>query len=120
MVGEGEFQPRRLNGGHGTARSTIELSALEAKSAVGQTEVQTAPVTLQPGCAKLGTRPLRTGSNATAKTMGMTVVPLYLFDRKITDANGTDPSLPEQRLHCLCSFFDRYKWIGPMNLIDIE
>ena len=119
-VGEGEFQPRRLNGGHGTARSTIELSALEAKSAVGQTEVQTAPVTLQPGCAKLGTRPLRTGSNATAKTMGMTVVPLYLFDRKITDANGTDPSLPEQRLHCLCSFFDRYKWIGPMNLIDIE
>jgi hypothetical protein len=28
------------------------------------------------------------------------------------------PSLPEQRLHCLCSFFDRYKWIGPMNLID--
>jgi len=76
-VSEGEFQPRRLNGGHGTARST-------------------------------------------AKTMGMTVVPLYLFDRKITDANGTDPSLPEQRLHCLCSFFDRYKWIGPMNLIDIE
>jgi hypothetical protein len=55
-----------------------------------------------------------------AKTMGMTVVPLYLFDRKITDANGTDPSLPEQRLHCLCGFFDRYKWIGPMNLIDIE
>jgi len=88
-VGEGEFQPRRLNGGHGTARSTIELSALEAKSAVGQTEVQTAPVTLPPGCAKLGTRPLRTGSNATAKTMGMTVVPLYLLDRKITDANGT-------------------------------
>ena len=119
-VGEGEFRPRRLNGGHGTARITIELSALEAKSAVGQTEVQTAPVTLPPGCAKLGTRPLRTGSNATAKTMGMTVVPLYLFDRKITDANGTDPSLPEQRLHCLCSFFDRYKWIGPMNLIDIE
>src|SRR5262249_57984020 len=36
MVGEGD-QPRRLNGGHGTARSTIELSALEAKSAVGQT-----------------------------------------------------------------------------------
>src|SRR6516164_6986146 len=119
-VGEGKFQPRRLNGGHGTARSTIELSALEAKSAVGQTEVQTAPVTLPPGCAKLGTRPLRTGSNATAKTMAMTVVPLYLFDRKITDANGTDPSLPEQRLHCLRSFFDRYKWIGPMNLIDIE
>src|SRR6516165_5752940 len=58
-VGEGKFQPRRLNGGHGTARSTIELSALEAKSAVGQTEVQTAPVTLPPGCAKLGTRPLR-------------------------------------------------------------
>src|SRR6516225_4131103 len=30
-VGEGEFQPRRLNGGHGTARITIELSAWRPK-----------------------------------------------------------------------------------------
>src|SRR6516162_7766947 len=32
------------------------------------------PVTLPAGCAKLWTKPLRTGSNATAKTMGMDVI----------------------------------------------
>ena len=33
---------------------------------------------------------------------------LHLADRKVADADGADLSLPEQRMHCLSGFFDRY------------
>ena len=45
---------------------------------------------------------------------------LHLIDRKIADADGADLSLFEQGLHCRRGFFDRYKGIGPMNLIDVD
>src|SRR5580693_1844537 len=45
---------------------------------------------------------------------------LHLFNRKIADADGADLALSEQGLHCRSGFFDRYKRIGPMNLIDVD
>src|ERR1019366_3575037 len=44
----------------------------------------------------------------------------HLADRKITDSDGPDLSLLEQRMHRLGGFLDRHQRVGPVDLIDVD
>src|ERR1019366_5507233 len=45
---------------------------------------------------------------------------LHLADRKITDSDGPDLSLLEQRMHRLGCFFDRHQRVRPVDLVDVD
>jgi hypothetical protein len=44
----------------------------------------------------------------------------HLAHGKIADADSADLSLPVEGLHRIRGFFNRGKWVWPVNLVDID